>query len=82
MTAETTRTYTISRVRTSFTRVGYAVSIFNADGSPYPIPLRMAHSPHIWRDPAPVRFYGDDGRKVRAEAVAFAKEHGATRRAV
>jgi hypothetical protein len=58
-------TFTLKRCRTYFTRYGIMV-IFNRP---------------LWRDGHPIDklgFYGNDGRKVRAKAIAWAQANGAT----
>jgi hypothetical protein len=80
--------YTIEPVRSYFSRRGYAVHLYDDDGT------RVAHwlpcvdehgsqlrgeygRPIMGKGDNPVRFYGHDGRKVRAEAIAFARALGA-----
>ena len=71
-------TYTIKRIRSHFTRCGYAVQLFDSNGECHTRLLQVERSPHFVPDDGPARFYGDDGRSVRAEAVAFARSFGAT----
>lgn len=71
-------TYTIKRCRSYFTRCGYVVRLFNDDGTPHARLLRVEGSCCLFPDRAPIYFYGNDGRKVRAEAIAFAKSHNAS----
>ena len=52
--------YTIERCRAVFTRRGYRVMIYDAPYSDFLNPVAM-------------NFYGNDGRTVRADAVAWAK---------
>ncbi len=67
-------TYTIKRCRAYFTRCGYEVRLFNSNGSPHARLLCMS-------DSDPIRFWGTDGRKVRGEAVRFARDYIAAHRA-
>jgi hypothetical protein len=75
------KTYTLRRIRTGFVRVGYELVIYKADGTLESIPLRVWGTPNYPKvyhyDSGPFRFYGDDGRKVRADALAFARSNGA-----
>lgn len=83
--------YRIKRVPTSgFTRCGYSVQLLNDDGSPLTrlllacnsdgSPVRGEFGRKVWvPESGPANFYGNDGRKVRAEAIAFAKSFNATR---
>lgn len=66
--------YTIEPIRAVFTRRGYAVTLFNDDGTRHRRPLRVEgkRSCYVYDD-APVKFYGNDGRKVRAEAMRFVR---------
>ncbi len=70
-------TYTIARCRAYFTRCGYQVSLWNADGSPHAVTLRFEHTCNTMQDAGPFRFYGNDGRKVRGEAISWARLRGA-----
>lgn len=78
----TTQLYHLQRIRTAFTRVGYRVRLYDEGGN---LALRRVEV----RDAGyrfmgyticdgPMTFFGDDGRKVRAEALAWARKHGAT----
>ena len=64
-------TYTIRRCRAWFCRVGYQVDIYNADGTRHARTLRYAGTFINAIDRDPVRFWGNDGRTVRAEAEAY-----------
>ena len=70
-----TKTYTIKPIRAYFTRRGYAVEIFDEAGAPYApwLPVQGYRNRYM-PCPMPATFFGDDGRKVRAEAIAWAKE--------
>ena len=77
--------YTITKCRTVFTRCGYAVQLLNNDGTPYTrlLQIRDSTTDRIRKDlrfpdSGPVYFFGNDGRKVRADAIAFAKVYSAT----
>lgn len=77
--------YTLTKVRAVFTRCGYAVQLLNDDGAPYTRLLDIddvdgfrVRTALRFPDSGPVRFYGNDGRKVRAEAIAFARSYRAT----
>jgi hypothetical protein len=76
--------YTITKCRAVFTRCGYAVQLLNDDGTPYTRYLTVEGAKSSWGamarfgDSAPAFFFGNDGRKVRAEAIAFAKTYNAT----
>ncbi len=70
--------YTIKPIRTYFTRRGYAVQLFNDDGTAYTRLLRVEGTRNFIPDSGPVRFYGNDGRKVRAEAMTFVRSFNAT----
>ena len=74
--------YTLHRCRAYFTRVGYELRLFNADGTPYTRLLSIVgRDPRVkFPDSDPIRFWGNDGRKVRAEALACARAYGATKR--
>lgn len=74
--------YEITKVQAYFTRCGYAVRLFNADDTAYVPWLPIAGSLNMRLQytrfapcPMPATFYGNDGRKVRAEAIQFAKEY-------
>lgn len=76
-------TYTLHPCRSAFTRRGYELTILE-DGKPYPRALKIEYpkgkrycDPSFFIDNTPLRFYGNDGRTVRAEAVAHAKSLGA-----
>lgn len=67
-------TYKITRLRSWFTRYGCVAQLFNADGSPHVEYLPVAGQPGLrcpWDSGR--TFWGSDGRKVRAEAVAWAR---------
>ena len=71
-------TYTIRPIRSVFTRKGYELRILNDDGTPFVRLLDIEGHPRLkFPDSSPIYFYGDDGRKVRAEAIAEARRHGA-----
>jgi hypothetical protein len=63
--------YTLEPIRSCFTRRGYAVTLYNDDGSPHSRPLRVEGTRRYIYDNTPATFFGNDGRKVRAEAMAF-----------
>ena len=73
-------TYSIKPCRAVFTRRGYQVELFR-DGKPF-IPWLPVYDTLNMRSqrtrfapcPMPVTFFGNDGRKVRSEAVRWAKE--------
>jgi hypothetical protein len=70
--------YTLTKCRAVFTRCGYAVQLLNDDGTSY---MRLLNTgvPYRWfPDSGPVHFFGNDGRKVRSEAIAFVKAYDAT----
>ncbi len=72
-------TFTIKPYPAVFTRRGYTVEMFYDDGTPYTpwLPVQGAFLSQRARFapcPMPAIFFGNDGRKVRAEAVAWAKE--------
>ena len=74
--------YEIKRCRSVFTRCGYAVSLFDTEGKPFTpwLPVYGALDMRSQRTsympcPMPATFFGDDGRKVRAEAIRWAREH-------
>lgn len=76
--------YTVTPIRSVFTRRGYKVQLFNDDGSPVTRYLPVLNHdgskvkgefgrPVIHSTTDPATFFGNDGRTVRAEAVAWAK---------
>lgn len=78
--------YTLTRCRSYFTRCGYAVQLLNDDSSPYVRLLDIVdrdsfrhRTPRRMPDSGPVFFYGNDGRKVRSDAIAFARTYAAKR---
>lgn len=67
-------TYTITRCRSYFTRCGYEVRIFDDDGTPHTRLVPVEGQRTLFPDKEPLYFYGNDGRTVRAEAIAFVKK--------
>lgn len=65
--------YTIKRRGAQWSRVGYDVQILKDDGTPYAVPYRAQYGNAVVYDSYPASFFGDDGRTVRAEAIAWAK---------
>jgi len=65
--------YTVKPCREIFHRCGYEVQIYNSNGSVRSIAFRVHGTDRMFSDTAPVRFWGNDGRKVRAEAIRWAK---------
>ena len=69
---------TITKRPGTFVRHCYTVTLKHEDGSVYYRPMRYRRSdgsldPTTHYIPDPCNFAGNDGRKVRAEAIAWAK---------
>jgi hypothetical protein len=67
--------YELKRIRSHFTRYGIEAVVYDDAGNVARRRVRVVNDPvGFICDESRLRFYGNDGRRVRAQAVQWAKD--------